>query len=206
MEKKNVIFLSVIAVATLLTAVIGTTFAYFTANFAVSNKDAVNTVKTKKLASTSVVIGERINSTAAYPGFKGAQSLTIDGNGAEGDVSAKAKITVTANIPEAFKTDVTWKLIEVPVETTITCNSSVQSKPDANGIQYYDNATCAGLTGSETVVLSSSPSSTTTTVDVAYNTHKKYYLIVDYANNGDQDSQQAQTFTVQVSAEQVANS
>ena len=37
MEKKNVIFLSVIAVATLLTAVIGTTFAYFTANFAVSN-------------------------------------------------------------------------------------------------------------------------------------------------------------------------
>ena len=31
MEKKNVIFLSVIAVATLLTAVIGTTFAYFTA-------------------------------------------------------------------------------------------------------------------------------------------------------------------------------
>ena len=31
MEKKNVIFLSVIAVATLLTAVVGTTFAYFTA-------------------------------------------------------------------------------------------------------------------------------------------------------------------------------
>ena len=205
MEKKNVIFLSVIAVATLLTAVIGTTFAYFTANFAVSNKDAVNTVKTKKLASTTVVIGEKINSNAAYPGFKGAQSLTIDGSGTEGDVSAKAKITVTANIPEAFKTDVTWKLIEVPVETTITCNSSVQSKPDASGIQYYDNATCAGLTGSETVVLSSSTSSTTT-VDVAYNTHKKYYLIVDYANNGDQDSQQAQTFTVQVSAEQVANS
>ena len=205
MEKKNVIFLSVIAVATLLTAVIGTTFAYFTANFAVSNKDAVNSVTTKKLASTTVVLGEKINSTAAYPGFKGAQSLTIDGNGTEGDVSAKAKITVTANIPEAFKTDVTWKLIEVPVETTITCNSSVQSKPDASGIQYYDNATCAGLTGSETVVLSSSTSSTTT-VDVAYNTHKKYYLIVDYANNGDQDSQQAQTFTVQVSAEQVANS
>lgn len=205
MEKKNVIFLSVIAVATLLTAVIGTTFAYFTANFAVSNKDAVNTVKTKKLASTSVVIGERINSTAAYPGFKGAQSLTIDGNGAEGDVSAKAKITVAANIPEAFKTDVTWKLIEVPVATTITCKSSVQSTPDASGLQYSDNATCEGLTGSETVVLSSSTSSTTT-IDVAYNTHKKYYLIVDYANKGNQDSQQAQTFTIQVSAEQVANS
>ena len=37
MEKKNVIFLSVIAVATLLTAVIGTTFAYFTANITTSN-------------------------------------------------------------------------------------------------------------------------------------------------------------------------
>ena len=31
MDKKNTVFLSVIAVATLLTAVVGTTFAYFTA-------------------------------------------------------------------------------------------------------------------------------------------------------------------------------
>ena len=205
MEKKNVIFLSVIAVATLLTAVIGTTFAYFTANFTVSNNNAVNSVKTKKLASTSVVIGDKINSEEAYPGFKGAQSLTVDGNGAEGDVSAKVKITVAANIPEAFKTDVTWKLIEVPAATTITCKSSVQSTPNASGVQYYDNATCEGLTGKETAVLSSATSSTTT-VDVAYNTHKKYYLIVDYANKENQDTQQGQTFTVKVSAEQVANS
>ena len=82
----------------------------------------------------------------------------------------------------------------------------ISSKYTADsGLQYYDNATCEGLTGSETVVLSSATSSTTT-VDVAYNTHKKYYLIVDYANKGNQDSQQAQTFTIQVSAEQVANS
>ena len=31
MEKKNMVFLSVIAVATLLTAVVGTTFSFFTA-------------------------------------------------------------------------------------------------------------------------------------------------------------------------------
>ena len=32
MDKKNVVFLTVLAVATLLTAVVGTTFAYFTAS------------------------------------------------------------------------------------------------------------------------------------------------------------------------------
>ena len=40
MEKKNVVFLTVLAVATLLTAVVGTTFAYFTAT--VSGSQAVN--------------------------------------------------------------------------------------------------------------------------------------------------------------------
>lgn len=204
MEKKNVIFLSVIAVATLLTAVIGTTFAYFTANFTVSNNDAVNSVKTKKLASTNIVIGEAINSTTAYPGFKGAQELTIKGDGDAGDVSAKAKITVTAATAD-FGSDVTWRLIEVPTSTTITCNSDVVNESQTGGIQYHDNASCTGIPTQETVILSSSTSSTTT-IDVAYNTNKKYYLLVDYANNGDQAAQMGKTFTVKVHAEQVANS
>lgn len=205
MEKKNVIFLSVIAVATLLTAVIGTTFAYFTANFTVSNNNAVNSVKTKKLASTTIVIGEAINSTAAYPGFKGTQSLTIKGDGAEGDVSAKAKITVTPSIPEAFKSDVTWRLIEVGTDVNITCTPSVKSEAAEGGVQYHDEPVCTGIPTSETVILSSGGKSTET-IDVAYNTNKKYYLIVEYANNGDQVGQQGQTFTVKVNAEQVANS
>ena len=62
MEKKNVIFLSVIAVATLLTAVIGTTFAYFTANFTVSNKqNATSTVTTKTLSGVTITLGNKIS-------------------------------------------------------------------------------------------------------------------------------------------------
>lgn len=205
MEKKNVIFLSVIAVATLLTAVIGTTFAYFTANFTVSNNNAVNSVKTKKLASTNIVIGEAINSTTAYPGFKGAQSLTIQGGGEAGDVSAKAKITVTPSIPSEFNSDVTWRLIEVGTDVNITCTPAVKSEAAEGGVQYHDEPLCTGIPTSETVILSSATKSTET-IDVAYNTNKKYYLIVEYANNGNQAGQQGKTFTVKVNAEQVANS
>lgn len=49
MEKKNVIFLSVIAVATLLTAVIGTTFAFFTAT---ANNEAA-----KEVSMTTATMG-----------------------------------------------------------------------------------------------------------------------------------------------------
>ena len=205
MEKKNVIFLSVIAVATLLTAVIGTTFAYFTANFTVSNNNAVNSVKNKKLASTNIVIGEAINSTTAYPGFKGAQSLTIQGGGEAGDVSAKAKITVTPSIPSEFNSDVTWRLIEVGTDVNITCTPAVKSEAAEGGVQYHDEPLCTGIPTSETVILSSATKSTET-IDVAYNTNKKYYLIVEYANNGNQAGQQGKTFSVSVKAEQVANS
>lgn len=205
MEKKNVIFLSVIAVATLLTAVIGTTFAYFTANFTVSNNNAVNSVKTKKLASTNIAIGEAINSTTAYPGFKGAQSLTIQGGGEAGDVSAKAKITVTPSIPSEFNSDVTWRLIEVGTDVNITCTPAVKSEAAEGGVQYHDEPLCTGIPSSETVILSSATKSTET-IDVAYNTNKKYYLIVEYANNGNQAGQQGKTFSVSVKAEQVANS
>ena len=79
MEKKNVIFLSVIAVATLLTAVIGTTFAYFTAKFNVSNKEnATSTVKTKTLVGTTVTLGDKIDpGDAIYPGFRGVQKIEV---------------------------------------------------------------------------------------------------------------------------------
>lgn len=78
MEKKNVIFLSVIAVATLLTAVIGTTFAYFTASITTSNADNSKTeVKTKVIASAVMDMGSKVTATDALPGFKTVKPVTV---------------------------------------------------------------------------------------------------------------------------------
>ena len=47
MEKKNVVFLTVLAVATLLTAVVGTTFAYFTATVQGNGSATTTTITTR---------------------------------------------------------------------------------------------------------------------------------------------------------------
>ena len=96
-------------------------------------------------------------------------------------------------------------MIEVGTDVNVACTSAVKSDAATGGVQYHDEASCTGIPASETVILSSATKSTET-IDVAYNTNKKYYLIVEYANNGDQAGQQGQTFSVKVNAEQVANS
>ena len=109
MEKKNVIFLSVIAVATLLTAVIGTTFAYFTANITTSNAANSNTtVKTKVIAGAVMDMGSKIEATGVYPGFKTVKPITVTGSGVADSQPANTTITVTPSLG-AFSRDVTWK-------------------------------------------------------------------------------------------------
>ena len=83
MEKKNVIFLSVIAVATLLTAVVGTTFAYFTAT--VSGNQSANNVKvsTDTLAVTyaqtsSISVANWVSGKSAAMRFTVANSSKND--------------------------------------------------------------------------------------------------------------------------------
>ena len=67
MEKKNVIFLSVIAVATLLTAVIGTTFAYFTATIT-GNETSKNVNVTTANMSVVYTQGKELSIANLVPG------------------------------------------------------------------------------------------------------------------------------------------
>ena len=77
MEKKNVVFLTVLAVATLLTAVVGTTFAYFTAT--ITNKDS-GTESTITAATIGAEYSEGTGTLATstiMPGYKGTKSITV---------------------------------------------------------------------------------------------------------------------------------
>lgn len=194
MEKKNVIFLSVIAVATLLTAVIGTTFAYFTANITTSNAANSNTtVKTKVIAGAVMDMGSKIEATGVYPGYKTVKPITVTGSGVADSQPANATITVTPSLG-AFASDVTWKLYKS--STAITCTSS----PVTTGTQYYDNATCTIPEGAEVVIDKGAATAKSYDVSVAYNTKDSYYLVVEYANNNDQTTTQSgQSFSIDMS-------
>ena len=189
MEKNNVIFLSVIAVATLLTAVIGTTFAYFTATVS-STGEAATTVSTKTVATATMAFGDDISATNVLPGYKTVKPMTVTGSGAADAQGANATITVTPNIPSDFGSDVTWVLYKSA--TPITCESS----PVTTGAQYYDNASCTGI-DSATKVIEGSTSPVSTNIVVEHSTADNYYLVVSYANNGDQTvAQSGKSFSV----------
>ena len=194
MEKKNVIFLSVIAVATLLTAVIGTTFAYFTASITTSNADNSNTtVKTKVIAGAVMDMGSKIEATGVYPGYKTVKPITVTGSGVADSQPANATITVTPSLG-AFASDVTWKLYKS--STAITCTSS----PVTTGTQYYDNATCTIPENAEVVIDAGGAAAKSLNVSVAYNTKDSYYLVVEYANKNDQTATQSgQSFSIDMS-------
>lgn len=194
MEKKNVIFLSVIAVATLLTAVIGTTFAYFTANITTSNAANSNTtVKTKVIAGAVMDMGSKIEATGVYPGYKTVKPITVTGSGVADSQPANATITVTPSLG-AFAGDVTWKLYKS--STAITCTSS----PVTTGTQYYDNATCKNLEGAEVVIDNGAATAKSLNVVVNYDTRDSYYLVVEYANKNDQTATQSgQSFSIDMS-------
>ena len=194
MEKKNVIFLSVIAVATLLTAVIGTTFAYFTANITTTNAANSNTtVKTKVIAGAVMDMGSKVAVTDALPGYKTVKPITVTGSGDADSQPANATITVTPSLG-AFASDVTWKLYKS--STAITCTSS----PVTTGTQYYDNATCKNLEGAEVVIDNGAAAAKSLNVVVNYDTRDSYYLVVEYANKNDQTATQSgQSFSIDMS-------
>lgn len=209
MEKKNVIFLSVIAVATLLTAVIGTTFAYFTANFSVSNAgNATSTVQTKTLSGVTVTLGAPISGNPVYPGFKGVQEITVAGTAA--DVAGQFTLTVTPNIDSTFGNDVVWSLYKS--DSAITCQKPVTSTTTGpNGNQISQTTSCSDVSKLTALIsndtTTANTAKTTATLTAPNGGTAKYYLVAEYKNNASasQNAAQGKSFGFTVSAKQVDN-
>ena len=208
MEKKNVIFLSVIAVATLLTAVIGTTFAYFTANFTVSNtQNATSTVTTKTLSGVTVTLGNKISGDPVYPGFKGVQEITVEGTTA--DVAGQFTLTVTPDIDTAFGNDVVWSLYQS--DTAITCDTPVtKTDAGANGNQIYQTTNCTDVSKLTALIsndtTTANTAKTTATLTAPNGGTAKYYLVAEYKNNtAAAQNAQGKAFNLTVTAKQVNN-
>ena len=112
-NKGQTIFLSVIGIATLLVAIIGATFAYFTTSMGGTQ----GTVKatTAKIGAASFT-AQSVSGTAVLPGWTSeAKNVTVELEPSDYDV----KYTCTLNMTENPLTDLTLTVAGTNAQTTV---------------------------------------------------------------------------------------
>lgn len=222
MEKKNTILLTVIAVATLLVAVVGATFAYFTATSSTDNNASttgtVNTATVAKVKLTTADTGK--SSTTIYPGTMNYASMSVVAS-KEGTDSANYTLTYTVNGTVTLGSEFTAGDVYYTVYRTKTQVSSpvacdpVSTKADPNGTQYSQSCNITALTSAsaEEVVSRTAVEGTSATISIPSQslttesgTTYYYYLVVEYENTGsDQNDDQNKTITAELSGVTVDN-
>lgn len=218
MEKKNTILLTVIAVATLLVAVVGATFAYFTATSSTDGNGAsTGAVKTATVSTVKLTTAnEGSSNRTVYPGTVNYAAMSVvaskdlpsGADAATDDTDYNITYTVKGEITlsEAFTAgSVTYsvyrttKKVDTPAECTLSTANA----------QYSDSCNLEALTsaaGSEQVLTDQTVSGTTAPVSVPSQTLSTdgattyyYYLVVSYPNKGEvQNVDQNKTITAQL--------
>ena len=143
MEKKNMILLTVIAVSTLLVAVVGATFAYFTATSTATGNTNKTTVTTAEIASTGYTFEKEENDgTLVYPGYMAVMTYKLT---AAGDSSSIATydLNLAMNVPTDFGSDVSYAIYTEDASTatgTFKAGSAViDTTTTAGEAHYYIN-------------------------------------------------------------------
>ena len=106
MEKKNVVLLTVIAVATLLVAMVGATFAFFTATVKDERSDGdagTTSVTAGSVASTTVVgnvenAAGKFKATGVYPGHKEVAGLSVKVSNSGEEQSTDTNFEIIYNV------------------------------------------------------------------------------------------------------------
>ena len=159
MERKNTVLLTVIAVATLLVAVVGATFAYFTAttNASGDTNNATSTVNTAKVADISFSKESYTGTTnTIWPGTMNAVGAGFTAKvGGEGitnqydityTVKGKIDLKNSISVNEDFKFPVKWRLYELDTkaqDNLVSCPTSPTVTPNPeNPNENHYSITC----------------------------------------------------------------
>ena len=207
MERKNTVLLTVIAVATLLVAVVGATFAYFTATTTPAGEGGTSTVTTTTVGNVSLnMAATTVTNELKYPGGYLAVGASVTASDTDTAYDYNLTYTVNGTITNNTKTELTWTLYEV-ASTVATPISGCSLKETANGseTQYeYQGCTVAtALTGGTKVANGTVDAEGTETVTAALETLKStnagattyYYLVVNYPSSGNQNDDQNKSIT-----------
>ena len=107
MEKKNVVLLTVIALATLLVAVVGATFAFFTATVKderTGDGDAGKTNITAGSVASTTVVGNvsnevgKFTTSGVYPGHKEIAGLSVTTTNGGEQTKSDTKVDIVYNV------------------------------------------------------------------------------------------------------------
>lgn len=222
MEKKNMVLLTVIAVATLLVAVVGATFAYFsistTNNFGGGKNDQGKTNITASDAATAdqITIAQAseagsFTATGVYPGHKEVAGIKVTAKSAQSTApSVKITYNTTANDFEdgSLKISLYRKDTEEAVSSTY-----FQCEKKSVGSKLYEECakdeTALGTSLVSTNIVKATTAYTLTASDTvnvsAAGANTFYYVVVEFINtDADQnDAASGKSLTGQIKVEVV---
>ncbi len=219
MEKKNTILLTVIAVATLLVAVVGATFAYFTAAGSGTGTGTASTGTTASVGDNKIVLTHTGDTAdVAYPGGLMAAGAKIEAT-TTGDNTLNAAYTLNATVDTtglSAGTTVKWTIYESETEVTenlVTgCKLVEEPLADQPNVKkyYYEADSCklaTGIVGTKVQegTITDHANATSINVSEALNGVTKttakttyYYLVVEYVNaDAPQNDDQGATISAQ---------
>ena len=122
MEKKNVVFLTVLAVATLLTAVVGTTFAYFTATITNDGTPEQVSVSAARLGASYSEGSSVLSDSNIYPGWTKSKTITL--TSAQGTTVAVPFQVQVKSLSTSFVEDYVYACSDNTKLTESDCNAT----------------------------------------------------------------------------------
>lgn len=216
MEKKNTILLTVIAVATLLVAVVGATFAYFTAANSTSGSGGSANVSTDTVGAVNLAMkAVTITNELKYPGGFLVVGAKVTATDTDTNNDFDVTYTVNGTITNNTRTELSWTLYEIATEETEpTTGCTLEQTQVGNEMRYSYADTCAAnatITGGTRVdggtVAAYSTEAVTQPVTAANEALKSsnsgtvtyYYLVVEYPDTDQkQDQDQGQNITASI--------
>ena len=195
-----------ITLSCLVVVCITTSFAYFVASIEANNINETN-FESATLGSIKYDGQTTFNETEIYPGMKYVQTFTIEKGSQEGQ--GVYEIDLEGVIPEEFKNDVTITLYKTTNPTTNNVTRVEGSLAQtAEGFVKEDTITINGslekvygpnpLTNSSEIILEQAEFDTKTLEKTTY------YLVYEYKDNGNQNTQQGKTFSGKVTVKLIA--
>ena len=205
MDTKHWVSIGII-LSCLVVVCITTSFAYFVASIEANNINELN-FNTATVGSIKYNGQTTFNETEIYPGMKYVQTFTIEKGSQAGQ--GVYEIDLEGILPEEFKNDVTITLYKTTDPTT---NSITRVEGEltqtSEGFVKEDTITINGdpekvygpniFTNSNEIVLEQAEFNTETLEKTTY------YLVYEYNDNGNQNTQQGKTFSGKVTVKLIA--
>ena len=211
---RNTVLLTVIGVATLLVALVGATFAYFSATIS-DNSTPIN-VTTTQVSGLTMTSGASAIGSPLYPGWVGYQYIDIE---ATGSASTASKYTLDITV-SGSGSGLTSMLNNVQyaacknlgqataasegefasrVLATAYVNSAGNQYNMINGNVALPNSSCTSIVAdgeTPTKLASIGDKNLATGQTISGTKHDRYYIIYRYLDNGDQTTEMGSSFTI----------